>query len=368
MSQFSALTTDAPPHWLSNFLAPSRQTLLVQGIKTGLAAGLCYWLSLRFGLHEGYWAAISAIIVLQSNVGSTVTASRDRLIGTAIGAVLGFLASPWRRHPVAFAITILVALVLCGLLNLKNSSRLAGVTITIVMLVDRNGSHWTIAADRVVEVVMGILIALAVSLVVLPRRARQHLRIGLTQEFEAEARLLEIISKGFGSPLPDEFQVNKDAVDSLVRSNEQLLRAARNEPASGPASIEGLSLLSEFGRSIFDALLALELAVQESGDDTYVERLNPELQNLVIDITHGFKHLAECITYWRFDIQRPGLDLEGDIAALKAKVSEVRLTSVEFPLSEVLRGYAVQLHLKQIARLIRAARHEAKDATGGQDR
>ena len=313
MSQSSVPSTDAQPQWLSNFLAPSRQTLLVQGIKTGLAAGLCYWLSLRFGLHEGYWAAISAIIVLQSNVGSTVTASRDRLIGTAIGAVLGFLASPWRRHPVAFAITILVALVLCGLLNLKNSSRLAGVTITIVMLVDRNGSHWTIALDRVVEVVMGILVALAVSLVVLPRRARQHLRTGLTQEFEAEARLLQSISNGFGSPLPDEFQVNKDAVDALVQSNEQLLRAARNEPASGPASIEGLSLLSEFGRSIFDALLALELAVRESGDDTYVDRLNPELENLVIDITHGFKHLAECITNWRFDIGRSGLDLEATL-------------------------------------------------------
>lgn len=364
----SSLSNNAQPHWLGNFLAPSRQTLLVQGIKTGLAAGLCYWLSIRFGLHEGYWAAISAIIVLQSNVGSTVTASRDRLIGTAIGAVLGFLASPWRRHPVAFAVTILIALVLCGLLNLKNSSRLAGVTITIVMLVDRNGSHWTIALDRVLEVIMGILVALTVSLLVLPRRARQHLRTGLSQEFEAEARLLRSISHGFGSPLPEEFEINKEAVDSLVRSNEQLLRAARNEPASGPASIEGLSLLSEFGRSTFDALLALELAVRESGEDTYIERLDPELENLVIGITHGFTHLSECISYWRFDIARPGLDLESDIAALKAKVSDVRRTSLEFPLSEVLRGYAVHLHLKQIARLIRAARHEALDATGGQDR
>ena len=90
----------------------------------------------------------------------------------------------------------------------------------------------------------------------MPRRARQHLPIGLSQEFEAEARLLESISSAFGSPLPDEFQLNKDAVDALVRSNEQLLRAAHNEPASGPASIEGLSLLSEFGRAIFDALCA----------------------------------------------------------------------------------------------------------------
>jgi uncharacterized membrane protein YccC len=356
-------TLETPTPWFSRVLASGRQTLLVQGIKTGLAAGLCYWLALHFGMHEGYWAAISAIIVLQSNVGSTVTASRDRFIGTAIG----FLASPWRRHPAVFAATILVALVLCGLLNLRNSSRLAGVTITIVMLVERNGSHWTIALDRVLEVVVGILVALAVSVLVLPRRARQHLRTGLTQEFQAQGQLFESIFLGFRGAMPEDFQLNKEAVESLVRANEQLLRAARNEPA-GPASIEGLSLLSEFGRSIFDALLALEFAVRESGDDKYASRLEPELSNLVIGISQSFKHLADCVGYWRFDIRREGLKPENDIAALKAKVLEIRHTSLGFPLNEVLRAYAVQLHLKNIARLLRAARHEALDATGGQDR
>ena len=58
--------------------------------KTALAAALCWWLALRFGLHDGYWGSISAIIVLQSDVGSTVSASRERLLGTLIGALLGF--------------------------------------------------------------------------------------------------------------------------------------------------------------------------------------------------------------------------------------------------------------------------------------
>ena len=64
--------------------------LLIHAAKTSLAAALCWWLALRFGLHDGYWGSISAIIVLQSNVGSTVTASRDRILGTLIGAALGF--------------------------------------------------------------------------------------------------------------------------------------------------------------------------------------------------------------------------------------------------------------------------------------
>ena len=159
MSQSSDLSTEAQPRWLSNFLAPSRQTLLVQGIKTGLAAGLCSGSpsasdsTKATGVGHQRHHRLSPTWDPPYRVARPPYRHRHR-------RGLGFLASPWRRHPVAFAITILVALVLCGLLNLRNSARLAGVTITIVMLVDRNGSHWTIALDRVVEVVMGILIAL----------------------------------------------------------------------------------------------------------------------------------------------------------------------------------------------------------------
>jgi len=58
-----------------------RRRLLIDAAKTALAATLCWWIALRLGLREGYWGAISAIIVLQSNFGATIGASRDRFLG-----------------------------------------------------------------------------------------------------------------------------------------------------------------------------------------------------------------------------------------------------------------------------------------------
>jgi uncharacterized membrane protein YccC len=83
-----------------------RRRILIDAAKTALAAALCWWLALRFGLRDGYWGSISAIIVLQSNVGATVTASRDRLLGTLIGAAVGFRmflfgAPPWLNYILA---------------------------------------------------------------------------------------------------------------------------------------------------------------------------------------------------------------------------------------------------------------------------
>src|ERR1700677_2949 len=118
-----------------------RQRLLIHAAKTALAATLCWWLAKLFGWRDAYWGSISAIIVLQSNVGSTITASRDRVLGTLIGAAFGFSFSLFGALPWNYIGAVLAAVILCGLLGLRNSSLPAGGTITFVMLVQKKGSH-----------------------------------------------------------------------------------------------------------------------------------------------------------------------------------------------------------------------------------
>lgn len=345
-------------------LSWEHRRLLIHAAKTALAAALCWWLAMLFHLHDGYWGSISAIIVLQSNFGSTITASRDRLLGTLIGAVFGFGFSLFGTLPWNYILAVLAAVVVCGLLGFRSSSRLAGVTITIVMLVQQAGSHWTLALDRVGQVVVGVLVALAVSTFVYPDRARLRLRDGLAQEFLQLATFFEAIMQGFrGEPHNELATVREDTL-AVMRSNNQLLEASRNEPSGGPGWREGLGMLSQFGRSIFDALVALEFAVRGSHEDVYVQQLEPALGRLAVDIRSGFQYLAGCVHHWRFHVQPSGINLEEDIAQLEARMAEIRHTGAQFPQAEILRAYAVQLHLKQIARLLRSARVEASHAIG----
>ena len=60
-------------------------------IATGIAGVVSLYAARVLGLPQGYWAAISAFIVLQSDIAGTLSAARNRLIGTAIGAVIGAL-------------------------------------------------------------------------------------------------------------------------------------------------------------------------------------------------------------------------------------------------------------------------------------
>jgi uncharacterized membrane protein YccC len=265
---------------------------------------------------------------------------------------------------VSYILALLAAVLISGLLGFRNSSRLACVTITIIMLVHQQGPRWGLAIDRVGEVLLGIVVALAVTAFVFPDRARIRLRDGLAQEFLLLGGLFEAILGGFrGSQSPD-LQSRRDEVQALLAANETLLASARNEPSGGPGWREGLGMLSQFGRSIFDALLALQFAVEGSREDGFALQLEPALGRLAVDIHSGFHHVAGCIHKWQFSVAPQNINLEQDIADLEARMDAVRHTGIGFSQNEILRAYAVQLHLKQIARLLRASRIETSQAIG----
>jgi len=356
---------------LGGWLTAEKRAMLLLAAKTALAAGLCYWLATLVHLQDGYWGSISAIIVLQSNVGATVTASRDRLLGTLIGAAFGAafsLVGGSAPVLVVYLLAVILAMITCSLLGLKNSSRLAGVTVTIILLVHRskNGdvSNWTLPTHRVLEVLLGILVALGFSTLVLPSRAKLRLRTGLAQEFLLLGALLEALMAEFRGRKPANLPHIARDVEGAIAANGQLLDAARNEPTDRRMPVESLALLHQFGRELEDLLKALGLAVKGSAGGGYAVQLEPEMSRLAEDVSKGFQYVAGCIHRWRFDEAPEGMALEEDISRLEERMTAIRPTGLEFPQAEILRAYAVQLHLKQLARVLRRTRTEAGEAAG----
>jgi uncharacterized membrane protein YgaE (UPF0421/DUF939 family) len=141
----------------------------VDAFKTALAAVLCLWLGHLFGLSRSYWAAISAIVVMGSDSAVTLTSSRDRLIGTAIGAALGWATFyAWHGHYLLYGLAVLLCLLACSLLEFEKAGRLAAVAVTIIVLIQYEGGPGARAVSRFLEVSLGIVVALIVT-VVFPR-------------------------------------------------------------------------------------------------------------------------------------------------------------------------------------------------------
>ncbi|MDM7937205.1 MAG: FUSC family protein [Cyanobium sp. CZS 48M] len=135
------------------------RTALAVGVSMGLASGL--------GLSVPYWAPITTIIVTQSTLVDSWLISRRRLQGTALGVVLGAAQVQWLPAGLpAYVAAILLLGLVCGLLRLHQSAyRFGGIALTIVSLVPHTSPVWGLAWYRFVDVSLGILVSLAITLV-----------------------------------------------------------------------------------------------------------------------------------------------------------------------------------------------------------
>jgi uncharacterized membrane protein YgaE (UPF0421/DUF939 family) len=116
-------------------------------------------------LPEPYWATVSTIVVVQSSLGASWAQSWRRLVGTALGAVVGGALGSFLPPSIwLFAAALAAVGFFCGAVHLdRGAYRFAGITLAIVMLVVRVAPTWLVAAHRFAEVSVGIAVGLAVT-------------------------------------------------------------------------------------------------------------------------------------------------------------------------------------------------------------
>jgi len=141
--------------WKSNWLAHAG--------RTGVAATVSLAVASCFKLPEAYWAAVTTIIVTQSTLGAAWAVSKQRLIGTALGAAAGaLLVSYVAPGLIIFGLAIFALGLVCALLHLERSAyRFAGITLTIIMLIPRAQAPGVTGLHRFIEVSIGIAVGLA---------------------------------------------------------------------------------------------------------------------------------------------------------------------------------------------------------------
>lgn len=144
----------------------------IGSVKTGLPAILSVLLANLLGLSYPYWAAISAIVVLGLDSTLTIASCRDRIIGTVIGAFMGWLTFYiWHGHYIFYGVSIAFCIFVCGGLQFENAGRLAAATLTLIVLVQPDSMPGAVAIARFLETGIGVVMAVVMTLL-LPRPAK----------------------------------------------------------------------------------------------------------------------------------------------------------------------------------------------------
>lgn len=338
--------------------------MLSHALRTALAATLTAVLTRVFALEQGYWAVFSSILVMQNNFGSSLVASWARLLGTAAGAVLGALFAIGADALLGQGMATLVAamgvtIFLCALLAAKNDNlRLAGLTAAVVICLhsDGQGAAFSIGLSRFLEVGLGIVVALGVSLA-WPARARVVLRFGLRKGMEQLAALLAALMECRLTGAYDRPRVfhRKDAVLRLSLRNRQLFASARREP--GPSGQnEVFSALLSMQERLAEHLLAMDHAIEFAPAEGFHQHLLAELEELGAALGAALVDLGRAVAG---DLPPEAAVLERLDAALAA--SGVRLLDLRqqriiavYDLDEVMHFYSFYHGLRESAREVHA--------------
>ena len=165
--------------FLSPLLRADADALLFSA-KSFMAAMLACYLALRIGLPRPYWAVLTVYIVSQGSAGASLGRGVYRFAGTLVGAAATVVIIPaFVNDPILCSIVLACWIGLClGLSLLDRTPRayafvLAGYTASLIGFpgVLDPGQIFTTALVRVQEISVGILCAVLVHRIVLPKHA-----------------------------------------------------------------------------------------------------------------------------------------------------------------------------------------------------
>jgi uncharacterized membrane protein YccC len=203
-------------------------------LRMSVAAVLTYLLSQALHLPLPLWAVLTSVIVTQMSVGKSLKATVDYMEGTLGGAVYSGIVGALFPQAGGIVIPLMLAVAVAPLALLAaTSSRFAAAPFTAVMvLLIPSMTHVSpvySAFYRVVEVALGCVVAVCVSLLLLPEHAHNLV-------VQSAARML----KRMGRVLPE--------LVAGLREKQDFTKIAHIQDSIGKAFIELNSTTAEAKR------------------------------------------------------------------------------------------------------------------------
>lgn len=278
-------------HWTTGTLA--RTGITAQVVKTALAAGLSWWLgALVLGNPRPYFGPLAAILTVQVTIAESVSRGGQRILGVVGGIAISLLMVHWLGLS-AWSVGILVLLGMAAATALGFGPQAVSQVAISALLVMALGAKPTYAADRLLDTILGALVALAVNAFVIPPdatpSAQHHIR-DLSRALAATLRRLSEAVEHHDAASPE-----MEAARSLsmrVEETRRAIKTARESLLYSPLVKRRRRHLTRLG----DALVMLERAsIQIRGLARSLARLEDSESPYAPQLAHQLRQMGDAV-------------------------------------------------------------------------
>lgn len=133
-------------------------------IKTGISVFIAIAISKLLNLKYPFFVTLPVMVPIQDTFLSAVMSGKNRMIGTAIGALTGIVfvfIKP--ESAVLCGIGIAVIIYLCTRLKLNQSEAIAGIVFISIMVSLKGENPYRYSLNRVLDTLLGVCITIAVN-------------------------------------------------------------------------------------------------------------------------------------------------------------------------------------------------------------
>lgn len=266
-------------------------------LKTSIAASLSLLIGLAFNkifqrpdtLISGLWCVLATIVVLQPQLGGTYKAAWVRFSGVAIGSIIGSLFFIYfgADHVISLGASIFLTIIICSLLNLKESFRIACLSTAIIIVF--GGIHpaldpWEFSFFRFIDSCIGIFVAVFIAHVLWAEKAGEKLRLNVL-------KILRLLNKQYRAVIDFhlEHNVNPKTIDETFHEIEELswknldyLEESKLELLDNSERPEDWTFIIHQLELIFESIVALRNINIESIAKIFDDQLSNQATNVIV--------------------------------------------------------------------------------------
>lgn len=136
----------------------------MRNIKTGIGVMICVLIGYLNIVDNTFFAAAACIVCMQTTVKSSVTVGLNRLKGTFIGGLIGFLFVLIKPgNPILSCLGVITTIYICNLLKVNNSITIACVVYCAIYLSIGDANPIAYSISRILDTSVGVIIGVAVN-------------------------------------------------------------------------------------------------------------------------------------------------------------------------------------------------------------